>query len=126
MRAALLLASAALLTAPLAHAQTVSNDQFDLHGTTAEMNITTDSALDVGVTAIAGANAYAVTGSDIVLDNLQHADGDVTAANHASIASAGGVALVTSAARVASGVLCHARCASFARESAAWISADEA
>ncbi len=103
MRTALLLASAALLAAPLAHAQTVSNDQFDLHGTSSQMSVATDSALDVGATSIAGANAYAVTGEDVVLDNLQHADGDVTATTTASIGSAGGVVVVTSAA-VANGV----------------------
>lgn len=103
MRAALLLTSAALFAAPLAHAQSVSNDQFDLHGTRAEMSVATDSALDVGVTSIAGANAYAVAGNDVVLDNLQHADGDVSATNTAAIGSAGGVVVITSAA-VANGV----------------------
>ena len=103
MRAALLLTSAAFFAAPLAQAQTVSNDQFDLRGASSEMSIATDSALDVGVTSVAGANAYAVSGPNVALDNLQHADGDVTATNTASIGSAGGVVVVTSAA-VANGV----------------------
>ncbi|MDX2275907.1 MAG: holdfast anchor protein HfaD [Hyphomonadaceae bacterium] len=100
---ALLLASAALIAAPLAHAQTVSNNQFDAGGASADIEANVDSAYDVGVTSVAGANAYTVVGDDIVLDNSQHADGAVDADTVASVGSAGHGVVATSAA-VANGL----------------------
>lgn len=96
MRAALLLASAALITAPLASAQ-----QYDGGGASAEIDVQVESAYDVGATAVAGGNSYAVesNGQDIVMNNgEQHADGAVTADANASIGSAGGNVVLTSAA----------------------------
>jgi hypothetical protein len=100
---ALLLASAALIAAPLAHAQTLSNDQFDAGGASAAIEANVDSAYDVGVSAVAGANAYAAAGEEIVLDNAQHADGAVDANVKASVGSAAYGAVATSAA-VANGL----------------------
>ena len=54
MRAALLLASAALITAPLASAQ-----QYDGAGAASEIDVQVESTYDVGATAVAGGNAYA-------------------------------------------------------------------
>jgi hypothetical protein len=100
---ALLLASAALIAAPLAHAQTLSNDQFDGGGANADMTVNVGSAYDVGATSVAGANAYTAVGDDIVLDNTQHADGAVEANTETSVGSAGYGVVATSAA-VANGL----------------------
>lgn len=100
---ALLLATAALVAAPLAHAQTVSNDQYDSGGASAEMDATLNSAYDVGVSSVAGANAYSVVGDDIVLDNAQHADGAVDAKTTTSIGSAG-YGVTAASAAIANGL----------------------
>lgn len=100
---ALLLASAALIAAPLAHAQTLANDQFDAGGASADMQANIGSAYDVGVTSVAGGNAYSAVGDDVTLDSTQHADGAVDANTEASVGSAGYGVVATSAA-VANGL----------------------
>lgn len=109
MRAALLV-TAALLAAPLAHAQQAMNDQYQLRGSTATTTIRVGEAIDVGATAIAGGNAVATSsgGANAELNNTQHMDGDANATADAVVWNADGVVTVTSAA-IANGATAVAR-----------------
>jgi len=100
MKRAALLATAALLFAPLAHAQSVVNDQYQLRGVTSETTVEVGHAGDVGATSVASGNA--VSGSydqtNVEIDNTQHMDGDTQATTDATVWHADGVIAAASAA----------------------------
>lgn len=100
MKRAALLATAALLMAPLAHAQQVTNDQYQLRGVTAETTVEVDDAGDVGATSVASGNAVSTSHdqTDADIDNTQHMDGDTSAVTDATVWHADGVIAVASAA----------------------------
>lgn len=99
MRAALF-AGIALVSAPMAHAQTAVNDQYQLRGSTAVTTVETSHARDVGATAVASGNVVAGTteGGDASLSNTQHMDGDANATANATVWHSDGNVAVTSAA----------------------------
>ncbi|MGE0741871.1 MAG: holdfast anchor protein HfaD [Hyphomonadaceae bacterium] len=99
MRAAFL-ASAALIMAPLAHAQTRVNDQYQLRGTTAVTDVQVGQAHDVGATAVASGNVVTAVSenTDATMANTQHMDGDTNATASATVWSASGAVVTTSAA----------------------------
>lgn len=101
---AFLLATATLLLAPCAYAQTVVNEQTQTDDAHAQTEIEVGSAYDAAATAIAGGNVVTASGvgSDIDLRNEQDMDGDTSAATNATVWHADGVVAVA-AASVANG-----------------------
>lgn len=108
MRAALLV-SATLLAAPIAHAQSIQNDQYQAGDATAHVDVETGAATYVGATAVANGNAAssAHENANATIDTIQHMDGDANAATHVTAWSADGVAAASAA--IANGVTAASR-----------------
>jgi hypothetical protein len=100
MTRAALLVTAALFAAPCAFAQSVSNDQYQLRGVTAETTVVVGRAGDVGATAVASGNAASSANSDadVSFDNNQHMDGDANATTDATVWHADGTVAVNATA----------------------------
>jgi hypothetical protein len=99
MRAALL-ATAALFSATAAHAQTRVNDQYQLRGTTAVINVEAGTVYDAAATAIAAGNVASAVSEDqaTAIDNTQHMDGDARAEANATVWYAEGNVAVNASA----------------------------
>lgn len=85
MRAALLL-SAALIVSPAYAQSSASNNQYQLRGVTAETEVETNHAGEVGATSVASGNAVTgvTTDTDVSYTSTQHMDGDTSAATDAT------------------------------------------
>lgn len=97
MRAALLV-TAALIAAPLAHAD--DNNQYQAGNATAVVNVQAGETQDAGATAVASGNSGSATVVDDEeeIDSVQHMDGDTSATANATVWHASGNVAVTSAA----------------------------
>jgi hypothetical protein len=97
MRAALL-ASVALLIAPMAHAQT--NNQYQSGNATATTTVNVGDTQDAGATAVASGNASTAVNEDgdAEFTNNQHMDGAANANADATVWHADGNVAITSAA----------------------------